>query len=205
MTRGSPAIHPIEQSKIETSPHSKAVFENQIQFACNLFFILWVGDWADKASPLIDQRSLCICGNAQPPPPSLPSPSSVVCFPAGPSIFVCFLPPLLFWRSPSALCLSLTHPSSLARPLARSRSNYTWRVAPVPRLPALTPWCVEARVFPCAFLSVCSRASRWLRSLVQVCCFLDALVFCFCSYSYYSSSFFFLSLFKKGVVVALLR
>lgn len=75
------------------------------------------------------------------------SPSSVVCFPDGLSIFVCFLPPLLFWRSLSALSLSLTHPACLTRSL----SNYTWRVAPVPRLPALTPWCVEACVSPCAF------------------------------------------------------
>lgn len=31
-------------------------------------------DWADKASPLIDQRSLCICGNAQRPPRPHPPP-----------------------------------------------------------------------------------------------------------------------------------
>lgn len=52
--------------------------------------------------------------HSAPPAPHLLSPSSVVCFPDGLSIFVCFLPPLLFWRSPSALSLSLTHPASLA-------------------------------------------------------------------------------------------
>lgn len=93
-------------------------------------------------------NALCVFVEMHSAPPRPPPPIPLLCclFP-GWTFYICLLSPSSFILKVTLRAQFVPDPSCLARSL----SNYTWRVAPVPRLPALTPWCVEACVSPCAF------------------------------------------------------